>query len=413
MKLESVGRAWNEFFFAPQRPLPVALYRIAYGVLVLSTAMLLRPEWLTWFGPRGLLSLRTMRETAPGWRLNLFAALPPTEASANAIFWILLVAAALLTLGLLTRLCSVVVFVCLASMHQRDIFMANSGDTLLCVSGFFLIFAPAGAALSVDRLLRIGWGSETAEIRPRAPWAQRLIQIQTALMYFTSFWAKSQGSHWMDGTALYYALHIEQLQRFPVPAWLTAPVLVKLATWLALFVEFSLGVLVWFKDLRYAILLCGFLFHMCIEYSMNIPLFEWIASATFITFLYPEDLTRAWRWACKRAAAWLPVAITVSYDDRDEKASRAANLLRALDVFARLRFAPLDAASAGADVSSEEPSPGLVVSTPFGPREGWSGIRYAAARALPLLWVLALPGVLGVRSPSTRRKRRAAGRHLR
>jgi hypothetical protein len=393
--LESLGRAWNEFFFAPKRPTPVALFRIAYGVLVLLDLMLLRPEWLTWFGPRGLLSLKTMHDTAAGWRINLFAALPPTDESANAIFWIILVFAVLVTVGFLTRISSAVVFVGLASLHQRNLFITHAGDTLLRLSGFFLIFAPAGAALSVDRLIRIWRGVETSEIRPRAPWAQRMIQIQVSLVYFSSFWVKSQGSYWMDGTAMYYVYHLEQLQRFPLPGWLTIPLLIKLTSWMTLAIEFCLGVFIWFKDLRYAILLAGLLLHLLIEYSMNIPLFEWIMVSTYVTFIYPEDLTRAWQWVQKRAASRLPAPVTVTYDSRAEKAVRSVNLLRALDVFDRLRFVVLDPADVDAGLPAKKPtSLGIVVSTPSGPRAGWNGLTFAA-RALPLLWVVALPGVVG------------------
>jgi hypothetical protein len=316
----------------------------------------------------------------------LFDVLPPTDGSANAIFWIILVAAALVTVGLLTRISSAVVFVGLASLDQRNLFITHAGDTLLRLCGFFLVFAPAGAALSADRLIRIWRGVETAEIRPRAPWAQRMMQIQTALVYFSSFWVKSQGSYWINGTAMYYVYHLEQLQRFPLPAWLTIPALVKLTSWMTLAIEFSLGVFIWFKDLRYAILLAGLMLHLLIEYSMNIPLFEWIMISTYINFVYPEDLTRAWQWVRKRATTWLPALVTITFDDRAEKVLRTVNLLQALDVFDRLRFVVRDAAEGG----SKE----LVVSTPSGPRVGWNGLQFAA-RALPLLWVVALPGVVG------------------
>jgi hypothetical protein len=93
--------------------------------------------------------------------------------------------------------------------------------------------------------------------------------------------------------------------------------------------------------------------------------------------------------------------MTVTYDGRAEKVVRAANLLRALDVFDRLRFVELDAADAASGASRKEPSR-LVVLTPSGPREGWSGLQFAA-RALPLLWLLALPGLVGgYLKPATR-----------
>ena len=63
--------------------------------------------------------------------------------------------AVFLTVGFLSRFSSVAVFLCLVSIHQRNLFILNSGDTILRVTGFFLMFAPTGAAISVDRLVRV------------------------------------------------------------------------------------------------------------------------------------------------------------------------------------------------------------------------------------------------------------------
>ena len=62
----------------------------------------------------------------------------------------------LLAVGLFTRVNSVIVFICLASMQQRNLYITHGGDTFLRVAGFFLMFAPAGAALSIDRLFVLG-----------------------------------------------------------------------------------------------------------------------------------------------------------------------------------------------------------------------------------------------------------------
>ena len=59
--------------------------------------------------------------------------------------------------------------------------------------------------------------------------------------------------------------------------------------------EFSLGVLVWIKEFRYYVLAAGLLFHLLIEYSLNIPMFEWDALSAYVLFMEPEDLARAWR----------------------------------------------------------------------------------------------------------------------
>jgi Vitamin K-dependent gamma-carboxylase len=296
MPLRSLVRAWNEFFFAPQLPTPVALFRIIYGAMVVITLLLLRPDWLAWFGPHAWMSLDTLRHIEPGVRLNLFTVIPQTDFAVNALFWVFLLAAVCLTAGLFTRFSTVIVFLCLTSIHQRNLYINHGGDTFLRVAGFFLIFAPAGAAFSLDRLIRIRRGKEPLELQPRSPWAQRMIQFELALVYFCSFWWKSMGAPWVDGTALYYVLHLEEIRRFPVPQWIQNPVALKLGCWFTLALEFSLGVLIWIKEFRYPLLLVGVLFHLSIEYALNIPMFEWDILSGYILFVDPADLTRASRW---------------------------------------------------------------------------------------------------------------------
>jgi hypothetical protein len=216
----------------------------------------------------------------------------------------LLASAILLTIGFLTRLNSVVVFLGLASIHQRNVYILHGGDTFLRVAGFFLIFAPAGAALSIDRLIRIWRGKGDASIQPRSPWAQRMIQFELALVYLATFCAKVKGAPWLQGTAMYYIYHLDEFKRFPIPSWLLHPLMLKLESWSALVLEFSLGVLIWVKELRYIVLTLGLLFHLSLEYSLNIPLFQWDILSAYILFIDPADITRAWDWLRTRRAVY-------------------------------------------------------------------------------------------------------------
>jgi len=296
VKGKSLVEAWNAFFFAEQSPTPVALFRIVYGVLVSATLLLLRPDWLAWFGSHAWLSLPTMHQLEPGPRLDLFAVIPQNDTLIAALFWIFLASAILLTIGFLTRFNTVLVFLCLNSIQQRNLYIDHGGDTFLRVAGFFLIFAPAGAAFSVDRLIRIWRGKEDAAIGPRSPWAQRMIQFELSLLYFVTFCWKIQGVAWIHGTALYYVFHLEELQRFPLPPWLLQPMMLRLATWFTLALEFSLGVLIWVKKLRYPLLAIGLLFHLFLEYSTNVPLFQWEVLSAYILFIDPADIDRATNW---------------------------------------------------------------------------------------------------------------------
>ena len=302
MRLRSLLNAWNSFFFAPRSPLPIGLFRILYGLLVIATLLLLRPDWLTWYGPHAWVSLSTMQTLEPGPRFNLFTIIPQHEVWIEALFWVFLASAALLTVGLFTRFNSVFVFLCLTSIQQRNLYITSGGDTFLRLAGFFLIFAPAGAALSVDRLIRIRRGKEGGSILPRSPWAQRMIQFELALLYLSSFCWKVQGAPWIQGTALYYVYHLDEFHRFPVPSIFLRPAVLKLGTWMALALEFSLGVLIWIKEFRYFILALGVFFHLWLEYSLNIPMFEWDVLAAYVLFIEPDDLARAWSWIRGRSA---------------------------------------------------------------------------------------------------------------
>jgi len=123
-----------------------------------------------------------------------------------------------------------------------------------------------------------------------------MIQFELALLYFSSFCWKVQGATWIQGTALYYVYHLDEFHRFPVPALFLRPTMLKLGTWLALALEFSLAVLILIKEFRYFILALGVLFHLWLEYSLNIPMFEWDVLAAYVLFIEPDDMTRAWNW---------------------------------------------------------------------------------------------------------------------
>lgn len=290
MSLRSFAKLWNEFFFRKQSPVPIALFRIVYGSLVVVTLWLLRPDWFNWYGPHAWLSLPTALKLEPGRRLNLFSIIPHTDAWIDAVFWIALGSAVSLTIGLFTRASTILVFVCLNSIQQRNLYITHGGDTFLRLSGFFLIFAPAGAALSLDRLLRVRRGKEPAHIQRQSPWAQRLIQIQLSLMYLTAFLVKIKGATWLQGTALFYVYHLDELRHFPLPAWFFHPTVLKLGDWSALALEFSLGTLIWVKELRYTLLTLGLALHLWLEYSLNIPLFQWDILSAYILFIDPADL---------------------------------------------------------------------------------------------------------------------------
>jgi len=383
--MSAIVAAWNRFFFAEQSPLPLALFRIAYGLVVVCTLVLLKPDWLTWYGTHAWVSLNTMRELEPGVRLNLFTVIPQDDRWILALFWVFLASAIMLTVGFLSRINSVIVYLCLASIQQRNLYITHGGDTFLRVAGFFLIFAPAGAVLSVDRLLRVWRGREQGAVQARRLWAQRMIQIELSLVYVITVCWKLKGGPWIDGSALFYVYHLFEFERFPIPSWFLHPVILKISTWLALVLEFSLGTLIWVKSLRYKILTAGLLFHLGLEYSLNIPMFQWDVLCAYILFVDAKDLERVWNWIRVRAGAYLSPPVTVFYDKNSERARRFVNLLTVLDIFHRLSFVESPRTESAAERQNNKRE--LLIATASGPCHGRDAMKLLA-RSIPLLWPL-------------------------
>ena len=124
------------------------------------------------------------------------------------------------------------------------------------------------------------------------PWAQRMIQIELAFVYLMAFCSKLGGATWRNGTALYYVLHYRALARFSLPHWATSPTAIRLETWSVLTFELCFPLLVWLPRFRYPMLFVGLMFHLSIEYALNVPIFEWIILSSYVLFVEPQDIKR-------------------------------------------------------------------------------------------------------------------------
>ena len=412
---KDIVRGWNNFFFEPISPLPIATYRILLGLVMLANHALLLPDVHDWFSNEGVISFATGRRLAGGGGFNLFKWLPHTDAAVWAVFLVSWLAALTMTLGLFTRASAAILFLTLISLHHRNVLVLNSGDTFLRIATFFIIFSQAGAALSLDRLIRIARGKEAGAPLKSAPWAQRLIQCQLALLYIYAFVWKATGNMWLSGTAVYYTSRIAEFWRFPVPYVFEHVWTIKLWSWATLLIELALGTLVWIKEFRYWVLLAGVLLHLGIDWSMNIPLFAYIMIGAYVTFVEPEHLERAFGWfkAKFNRTTRFQQPIPVLYDAKCSFCIRSLEVVRRLDVLGRLRFYPMHEPRTREAFPDFDPTRGekeMLVRT----HEGWLGGFFAfrhVARHLPLLWpVLPILFLGPVRATGDRLYQRIAAR---
>jgi len=288
--IKSFAKAWDKFFFSDEAPTSLAVFRILFGLLNILNAASLIPDAIVWYGTNfgSTMPIGLSQQLYSGFRINVFNWFAPTDIAMWVILYSYLFLSILITIGFKTRIASILGFIVMVSLQNRNFMILNSGDTVLKCMAFLMMFAPSGAALSVDAWLRFRKTGE--KIKTIKNTTVRLLQIQFSLVYLATFIFKSYGDMWLDGTATYYTARLLSFQRVVIPHVFDYLWSVKFMTWSALFIEWALGTLIWIKELRYPVVFAGIGLHIGIELTMSIGFFEWMMLFSFILFIEPHHV---------------------------------------------------------------------------------------------------------------------------
>jgi hypothetical protein len=289
------------FFFRKEPVEGIALFRVLFSCVLLLNAILIWPNLMDFYGPLGMMEpVSPVRLNT----LNLFYFMPLTPDTVRGVFLLYALTSLSLLLGLFTRLSAFLCYLALMSLHQTNHLILHSGDTAMRIILFFVALSRAGEAFSLDRWLLLRKGKAPLRPRLRSPWAQRMIQIQVAFLYFSTTFLKVDGESWANGNAVYFTSRLWDFERFPVPFLFEQLWTMKLMTWFSLFVEGALGTLIWFRPLRVPLVVLGILFHLLIEFTMNIPVFEWIMMCLLVSMLEPREARAFCAKVGARLANW-------------------------------------------------------------------------------------------------------------
>jgi hypothetical protein len=281
--------AWNGFWFSEADPLPLAVIRIATGLILSWSCLvwLLDPD--AFFGPRGWL--------APGdvWRLNdqpwqwswFFAADDPN--AVRVLGGIALAAAVLLTVGLATPLAALVSLAAVVSAANRAPLNTFGLDDTLGLLLIGLAVGPSGARVSVDSSLA-GQGRGAASVRANI--ALRLIQVHLCVVYFFSGSGKLFGGSWWDGTALWGAAANIQYQTIDLTWTAGMPLVVNAVTLVTLFWEVAYAALIWPRLTRPLFLALAVAVHLGIGLAMGMMEFGLAMITANLAFVPAAT----WRW---------------------------------------------------------------------------------------------------------------------
>lgn len=303
--LQQFFKAWNDFWFKPESPIPVAVFRILFGLIVLQLSWYLHGDFQWYFGPKAIISQAANIAWNGGARLNVFDWLPATAASSEFLFAVFVVAAFCLTIGFCTRLSAVIVYLGLISIDARNSLIFTGADNVMRVESFLLIFSQCGQALSVDLLIKRWLKKQPlwAPAEAKSPWALRLLQVQIALVYWAAYSAKICGQTWIDGTAVYYITHIIEENKYALPYLYDHLWTARILSWLTLVGEFALCILIWIKELRLPIIIGGIIMHLFFDFTLIIPQFQTIMIASLMCFIEPSTYEKFWRFVKSKSVA--------------------------------------------------------------------------------------------------------------
>lgn len=296
-------RDWDRFWFRPQTARALGLFRIAVGLITLYAFALYAKDAAAFFSDAGVLRVETLDRHAGRDYVSVLRWLR-TPAGVAAALAALFAAGTLFTLGLWTRASAIVLFLLVLSFQERNPLVRNGSDTVLRCMLFYFMFAPAGAAFSLDARRRKGKGAVLV-----APWAQRMMQLQVSVIYLVSAYAKCGGDLYRNGTAMYYVFGLLDFHVRGVERLMDWPVVCSFLTYGTLLGEAALAFLLWFRRARPYAVLVGVLLHGWIMVAMTLPVFGVLMLACYIPFLGETEVNRLRVLARRlRPAAPLPEA---------------------------------------------------------------------------------------------------------
>jgi hypothetical protein len=294
------ARAWNAFWFTPADPLPLAVVRIATGLLLAWSSFVWLADVDAFFGTAGWMApAHVWRMNDQPWQWSGYFAAPDAN-GIRVLAGLTLIAAILLTLGLATPVAAVVALVGFLSAANRAPLNTFGLDDTLGMLLIPLAIGPAGARLSLDWLL--GAGGRDAKWSVAANVALRLIQVHLCVVYFFSGCGKMLGASWWEGTALWGAAANVQYRTLDL-TWLARhPLVTNALTLGTLFWEVAYPALVWPRLTRRLWIAMAVAVHLGIGLAMGmmefglamitanlafVPAASWHALFRFLTARFP------------------------------------------------------------------------------------------------------------------------------
>ena len=268
----------------------------------------------------------------------------------------------LFTVGLFTRVTSVLVWLATVSYIHRTQQVLFGMDTMMNILLFYLMIGNSGAALSLDRLIA-RYRAVRASLRRSgtidpntraflaspppsmsAGLALRLIQVHFCFIYAAAGLSKLKGATWWNGRAFWDVVVNPEFTLMQYPwyentlRWLISVKFIyhfitALSVWVTLFVEIAGPFLLWTR-LRWLMILLATAMHAAIGVLMGLNLFELLMIVMLLAFLPDRVVRDRFRGGADLAK------LTLTFNPQQVSHTRAAALAIGGDVDNQIALVP-------------------------------------------------------------------------
>ena len=280
-------KAWRRPFVLDLRAL--ALLRMATAAVVLLDLAIRSTDLAAHYSNQGVLPLAVLLDRVwTPYQFSLHAATGLWQGQAL-LFGVAAGLAGALLLGYHTRLATLGSWLLLVSVQNRNPFIGQGGDDLLRILLFWGIFLPWGRVWAWDARQRLAPARYDYFSAATVAYV-----VQLALLYWCTALLKN-GPEWtQDGTALYYALSLDQLLLPGGRLLYPHPELLRFLTFATYYTElllpFALFVPVGVAGWRLLVIGVLFGFHLGISLTLFVGIFFLVNLASVLGLLPPVAL---------------------------------------------------------------------------------------------------------------------------
>jgi hypothetical protein len=267
----------------------LAIYRIATAILILADIFARRNRFTEFYTEQGAVPQAVAQGLHDDWIFSLFFLSSETWV-ATLLFILHAFFAVLLLVGYKTKFATVVSFIFVISLDNRNPLILSYADALFRLLLFWAIFLPLGERWSVDAAHRV---------RPHrvriASLASAAIILQMFFMYFGNAIMKLSSELWRSGDATPLVFGMDHV------TWGLAPYIQNFSTllmftgwiWFIMLTYLSWLLILSANRVRVIITAMFFVVHLSFALTVRIGAFAYVAMSGVILFLQEPF----WRWS--------------------------------------------------------------------------------------------------------------------